>query len=184
MSSHAKYSKLFCLMLLGSIAMLSACGGGSSSNTQNRVALSGNWQFTVTPPQDNSFTGGIQGGFLLQDKGNVTGGATYAVFVPSPGGPALCNGGSAPITGTMSGQNVTLTAVAANQTFTFTGTLSADGSAMSGTYSSTAGTAQDGSACGTAQSGLQWTATSVPALTGPFKGFFHSTRGFRDENFA
>jgi hypothetical protein len=63
------------------------------------------------------------------------------------------------------------------QTFTFTGTLSTDGTSMVGTYTSTAGTASDGSPCGTAQTGLQWSATSVPPLLGPVTGSFHSTGG-------
>jgi hypothetical protein len=39
-----------------------------------------------------------------------------------------------------------------------------------GTYAST-----DGKGCGTAQTGLQWSATSVPPLTGTIQGSFHST---------
>ncbi|MGC1373553.1 MAG: choice-of-anchor D domain-containing protein, partial [Candidatus Sulfotelmatobacter sp.] len=54
-------------------------------------------------------------------------------------------------------------------TFTLNGTLSASGTTIMGTYSST-----DGKGCGTAQSGLQWSAVSVPPLTGTVQGFFHS----------
>jgi hypothetical protein len=55
------------------------------------------------------------------------------------------------------------------QTFNLTGTLTADGKTMMGTYSSI-----NAQGCGTAQSGLQWSAVSVPALSGPVQGFFHS----------
>ena len=179
---------LLFLLLAGTI-VLSACGGGTSGDSQNSVSLSGNWQFTVANPPDGSFLGGLQGGFLLQNNGSVTGGAAYAVSLPQLSTP--CNSGSAAITGTISGQNVTLTAIAGTQTFTFTGTLSLDGSTvvdpgggtvqsvMVGTYSSTAGTSADGAPCGTAQTGLQWSAILVPPMTGTIQGSFHSAGGPR-----
>jgi hypothetical protein len=162
--------------------MLSSCGGGASSNSsQQSSALSGNWQFTMAPQTDPSnagptFNGGLQGGFLLQNNGSITGQTVYSVTsANSSTGP--CNSGSAPVTVTLSGQNVTLTAVAGSQTFTLTGTLTSGGSTMMGTYTSTAGTASDGSACGYAETGLSWTAVSVPSITGPIQGSFHSTGG-------
>lgn len=155
--------------------MLSACGSGASGGSEDSVSLSGNWQFTVANPPDGSFLGGLQGGFLLQKNGSVTGGAVYSVSLPRLTFP--CNSGSAPITGTVTGQNVTLTAVAGTQTFTFAGMLSSDGSTMVGTYTSTAGTAADGTPCGTAQTGLQWSAILVPPITGSIQGSFHSTGG-------
>lgn len=193
MSHDAKFRKAFVIWLLTCMSMLSGCGGRGTTDSKKQAAVSGNWQFTITPPNDNSFVGGPQGGFLLQKSGAVTGAATYGISLPSAGGVStLCNSGSAPITGTVSDENVTLTALAGGQTFTFTGTLSADGTTMTGTYDSTAGSmAPDpnnpGSTiqCGTAQSGLQWTATSVPPLTGGLRGFFHSTSGqLRDQNFV
>jgi hypothetical protein len=171
-------------VLLASLMVLSACGGGgASTQSQSNGSLAGNWQFTMTAPPDNSFQGGMQGGFLLLSKGSVTGGITYSVLLPpsQPGGvPTLCNSGSAPVTGSLNGQNVTLTAVAGTQTFTLTGTLSADGSTILGTYSST-----DGQGCGTAQTGLPWSATSVPPLTGSIQGNFHSSLNpvLRDQDF-
>jgi len=161
----------FSVLALAAIMTLSACGG-SASNGQGGPSISGNWQFTVANPGDNSFVGGLQGGFLLQNNSAVTGGAVYSVSLPAA--PGACNSGSAAITGTINGQNVTLTAVAGTQTFTFTGMLSSDGSTMAGTYASTAGTAPGGTACGTAQTGLQWTAISVPPVTGSIAGSFHS----------
>jgi hypothetical protein len=107
----------------------------------------------MSAPSDNSFQGGMQGGFLLQSNSSVTGGVTYSISLPPQqqgGAPTLCNSGSAPVTGTLNGQNVTLTSVAGSQTFTLTGTLSGDGSTMMGTYAS-----NDGQGCGTAQTGLQ-----------------------------
>jgi hypothetical protein len=173
-----RYAKSLCFLLLAGTVVLSACGGGSSGRgSQIPVSLSGNWQFTVASPPDGSFLGGLQGGFLLQAKNSVNGSVAYSILLPpaqSGGNPTVCDSGSAPITGTVSGQSVTLTAVAGTQTFALNGTLSFDGSTMAGTYTSTV---PDGSACGTVQTGLQWSATFVPQLTGPIQGNFHSSGG-------
>jgi hypothetical protein len=157
--------------------VLSACGGGGSSTVVPvNPTLSGNWQFTMAPPADGSYLGGLQGGFLLQNNSSATGSATYAVSLPDL--PYPCNTGSATITGMMTTQNEwQLTAVAGTQTFTLTGTLSLNGLTMAGTYNSTAGVAADGSSCGTAQTGLQWSAALIPQLTGSLAGNFHSAGG-------
>jgi len=154
-------------ILLAGMLMLSSCGG-SSTAPNTGASLSGNWQFAMTAPGDGSFIGGMQGGFLLQNKGAVTGQAVYAISVAgSP--PTPCDGAAA-ITGTLNGQNVTLTVVAGPQTYQLTGSLSPDGKTMTGTYTtiSTAG-------CGTAQTGLTWSANSIPPLAGNIQGSFHST---------
>jgi hypothetical protein len=166
--------KSFLPLLLLALALVSACGGsgGSSQSSPGTAYAAGNWQFTMAAPSDNSFQGGVQGGFLLQNAGALNGGATYAVSLPAEQGgvPTLCSSGSGPVTGSISGQSVTLAVAAGIQTFNLTGTLSADGSTMAGTY-----TSSDGKGCGTAQTGLKWTATSVPPLTGSFQGSFHSS---------
>ncbi|MGB9489907.1 MAG: hypothetical protein WCA92_05510, partial [Terriglobales bacterium] len=168
------------MALLATAMMLSGCGGASGGGSQQSATLSGNWQFAVAAPLDGSFSGGLQGGFLLQNSGSITGAAVYSVSAANIQPPLAnpCNSGSASITGTITGQNVALTAVAGTQTFTFTGTLNSGGSTMSGTYASTAGTAGDGvTPCGTVQTGLAWSAISVPPITGPVQGSFHSTGG-------
>jgi hypothetical protein len=167
-------------LLIAGTLMLAACGSSSSGPINNPIplTLTGNWQFTVSNPSDGSFSGGIQGGFLVQTGTSATGGATYSVALPGQGGNStVCSSGSAKVTAALNGQSVTLTAIAGTQAFSFTGTLSLDGSTMGGTYTSTAGTAADGSPCGTAQTGLQWTAVMVPPLFGSFQGSFHSTGG-------
>ena len=175
------------VLLVAGMAAWCACGSSSPSPTQSG-SFSGNWQFKMTPPSDSSFVGGLQGGFVLESKGSVTGSAVYSVALPPPpnsgGSTTVCNSGSAPVTGTVSGQTVNLTAVAGLQSFSLTGTLSADGSTITGTYNSS-----DGNGCGTVQSGLQWTAVSVPALNGVIQGSFHSTgsgavTSLKDQNFA
>jgi hypothetical protein len=175
-----RYEKSLWILLLASTMMLSACGSSSGHGSLPPATLSGNWQFSmaeqINPDQGQpSFTGGLQGGFLLQNNGSVTGTAFYSVTLQPPlgsdGSPDVCSSGSAQITGTVSGQTVALTEVAGAQTFTFTGTLSLDGSTMAGSYTST-----DGAGCGIATT-QGWHAVLVPPLAGPISGTFHSTGG-------
>ena len=160
---------------------LLACGGGYPNAPQNSATLSGNWQFTLAPqsdgnPNDPIFNGGLLGGFLLQNNSSVSGQAVYSI-ISSTSLTGPCNSGSAPVSVTVNGQNLTLTATAGTQTFTLSGTLSTDGSTMMGTYNSTAGTTPNGSVCGYAVTGLSWSAISVPSITGTIAGSFHSTGG-------
>jgi hypothetical protein len=179
--TRSSYAGGLLILLLASMIALSACGGVNSSDPQSSATLSGNWQLSLVNTPDLTASSGLQGGFLLQNGGSVAGAVVYSnTLLSSATGP--CNSGSAPITGTTSGQNaVTLTAVAGTQSFSLTGTLSSDGSMMTGTYTSTAGTAADGTPCGsgTAQTGPQtWTAKSVPPLTGSITGNFHSSSSY------
>jgi hypothetical protein len=158
--------------------ILSACGGSTSGSSQQSATLSGNWQFTMAPQTDGNnndptFNGGLEGGFLLQNNNSATGQTVYSITPSTTQTP--CNSGSAPVTVTISGQNVAITEVAGTQTFTLTGTLSSNGSTMMGTYTSTAGTAANGSVCGYVETALPWSAVSVPPLTGSIQGSFHST---------
>ena len=160
--------------LCAALVMLSGCGASSSTtnNSPETGQIAGNWQFTMAPPSDGSFLGGIQGGFLLQNKDSVTGGVVYNIQLPpstSGGVPTICSSGSAPVTGTLNGQGVNLTVSAGDQTFTLNGGLSADGTTMMGTYSSTGV-----KGCGTKQAGLQWSALLIPSVTGTIQGGFHS----------
>jgi hypothetical protein len=182
------------LLVLGSALMISACGSGSSSSSQSTGGISGNWQFTMTSPDPNypaATQYALQGGFLLQSNGNVNGQALYSVVLDQlvNGLPVICNAGSATITGTVSGQTVTLTAVAGPQTFQLTGTLSADGSSItSGQFTTTGGGTVNNAVCGAATTqgtpGV-WSAISVPPLAGSVSGTFHSKGlALTDEDFA
>src|SRR5450432_707712 len=84
------------VLLFGGIILLAGCGS-SSGGPQTSATLSGNWQFNMAAPQDQSFLGGIQGGFLLDNSGSINGAAVYSVSLPSQSGgvPILCNSGSA-----------------------------------------------------------------------------------------
>src|ERR1700747_802577 len=137
----------WCLWILPVAGMLVLCGCSNRTADVPLVGpqLSGNWQFTVADPPDQSFVGGLQGGFLGQNNNSLTGSVAFLIFGSSA---QICNSGSAEITGTISGQNVAFTAVASTQTFTFTGSVSTDSSTLVGTYNSTAGTA-NGTVCGT-----------------------------------
>src|SRR5690242_15583789 len=64
-------------LLLAGLMVLSACGDTKSNQLPSTGSIAGNWQFTMAAPSDNSFQGGMQGGFLLQTNGAVTGGVTY-----------------------------------------------------------------------------------------------------------
>jgi hypothetical protein len=177
--------KSWLLIALAGTMALSACGGSTSnsnsSSSQIPQNLSGNWQFTMaeqlnSDPTKPSFTGGLQGGFLLQNNGSVGGQANFMIMTQPPAGsgaqPIPCNSGIDQVTGTISGQTVNLTAQSSTgQTFTLTGTLSFDDSTMTGSYTST-----DGAGCGIATS-QTWSATLVQPLSGGIQGFFHSMGG-------
>jgi hypothetical protein len=176
---EAMHTKFLLLVGLAAMMALSGCGSNNNSSVQPPVQLIGssNWQFTMAPPTDGSFVGGLQGGFLVQGSSSaVTGSLVYSVSLPS-NPPVVCNTGSAAITGTISNQAVSLTATAGTQTFTLVGTLDIDGTTMSGTYTSTAGTAADGSPCGNAEAGLDWSAVLVPSISGTVQGTFYSGGG-------
>ena len=184
------FRNYFCVFLLGCIlSMLSACGGSSSKGAAQNSSLAGNWQFSMSNPDPTSPTGtsyGLQGGFLLQNGGTVTGQAVYSISgnPVGEGGWVVCDSGSAQITGTVSAQTVNLTVVAGSQTFALQGTLASDGS-MRGTFTTPGGTASGFSSCGVAspQSGsASWTATLVPPLSGTITGSFHSSGAFNLNN--
>lgn len=182
-SGCARKKRTFQSLLVLSITMaLAGCGGTSENSTQLPVTLSGNWQFIMaeqfnTDPTLPSFTGGLQGGFLIQNGNSVSGQVTFATITQPPfgsGGTSIqCNSGVTPISGTISGQAVNLTAQSVGmQTYTLTGTLSFDGSTMVGTFTST-----DGAGCGTAATS-SWSASLVPTLTSTsVQGTFHSSGG-------
>jgi hypothetical protein len=180
------------VLILMTIALSACGGGGASGGTEQAATLSGNWQFTMAPQTDGNsgdptFNGGLMGGFLLSSNGSIAGQMAYSITSSASATGLPCNAGSAPVTVTLTGQSVTITEIAGSQTFTLTGTLSSNGSTMMGTYTSTAGAASDGSACGYAETGLSWSAVLVPTFTGTITGSFHSTEqgnGLTNQEFA
>lgn len=175
------------------VGMWSGCSSSANynNNTQFPPTLEGNWQFAMgeqlnSDPTKPSFTGGLTGGFLLQNNDSVTGQLNFLVMTQPPlgsgGQPTPCNSGVDSVTGTLSGQTVNLTATppSGGQTFTLTGTLDYSGTTITGTYTST-----DGAGCGIVATS-SWSATLVPELTGSLQGVFHSmggTAGLNEQDF-
>jgi hypothetical protein len=192
-----------CLFVLVIVVFTTlSCGGGSSlAPSQSGPQVVGNWQFTLTTTGTSFAASPLEGGFLLQQNGSITGQIEFSILLPSTNGGANtnCNSGSATVTGTMSGQSVNLTATIGSldqngnptsQTIALSGgALSANNSSIgNGTYSVTSGYALVNGqlvACGTAEDAGNWSATLVPPLTGGFQGFFHSTTGvgFANQSF-
>jgi len=178
-ASREQGKSLYIWLIAGLILVLSGCGGSGSSSSSaagSNAQVAGNWQFTLTSTQPTPpFSDNLQGGFLLQKDGSLTGQAVYSITLPSQSGTPTCDSGSANVTGTVSGQNVSLTAVGGSVTFTLTGTFSESSGASTiskGTYKATPAT---NSPCGTEADNGTWSATLVPPVTGGFQGFFHST---------
>lgn len=179
----AAFPTVGCVLLLAVILVLSGCGGSSSSNNSERnAAVSGNYQFSMTPPDPNypvSTPYGLQGGFLVANNGKVSGQVTYSIAFDQlqNGAPLVCDSGSAMVTGTVSGQTLALTAVAGTQTFALTGTLGPNNSITNGQFM-TQGGSVGGAVCGAATSqgtSQVWSAVNVPPLSGSLTGTFHST---------
>lgn len=197
-SSISSALRAFVLLAL-TVGMMSWTGCSSSSssrsnnenNSQLPPSLAGNWQFTMgeqlsPDPTKPSFTGGLTGGFLLQNNGAVTGQLGFLIMTQPPVGsgaqPTQCNSGVDAVTGTLSGQAVSLTVTSPSggQTFTMTGTLDYSSTTITGTYTST-----DGAGCGIAATST-WSAALVPPLTGNLQGIFHSmggTAGLSEQDF-
>jgi len=130
---------------------------------------------------DQSFLGGLRRVSAAEGQRGDGGRCLLrGVAGPKWWNPTVCNSGSASITGSTSGQNVTLDRRSRHPDLYFYWNAEFRWLELCGTYTSTAGTAADGTPCGTAQTGLQWSATSAPLLTGVIQGSFHSTLTNRD----
>jgi hypothetical protein len=189
-STRSKLRKWGGLVLFGAVTLaLCSCGGGDSPVLDQNAQVAGNWQFTLTTSGDSFVASPLQGGFLQQNNGALSGQIAFSIVLP--GSPQPCNTGTATVTGTISGQTVNLTAVMTTldqsgnstaQSLTLSGgALSSDGATIqNGTYGLTAGYYNNTSSsqvapCGLAQDAGTWSATLVPPVTGGFQGFFHST---------
>jgi hypothetical protein len=198
----AHFKKLGAWLLPGLMIALSGCGTNRSSTSgTNTPPVSGNWQFAMTTPAGVSFVSSpLEGGFLLQKNGSLSGQVVFALTLAGQNGgnPTVCNSGTATVTGTVSGQTVNLAATVgtldqngnpATQAISLSGgMLSTDNlSIQNGTYSLTPGfyipsTGTNPAPCGSVQDAGTWSATSVPPLTGSFQGFFHSS-SFKQQDF-
>lgn len=188
----AALANSLCILVLAAVtAFLSSCGN-SSSSSEPTGALTGNWQITMTPTSGSSFIGSpLQGGFLLQQNGSVTGQIVLSITTSS----GVCNTGVATVTGTVSGRTATIS-LAVNtlnsggnpttQTLTLSGgqlgTNSLGTPTIQGTsfaFSADGYGQVNGSLvpCGLGADTGTWSATSYPPVTGAIQGFFHSFTG-------
>lgn len=164
--SCAVLGRMLAVALLAVSVFLHSGCGGSSSSSQSVGALSGNWQFNLVknyPFQKEQLSAS---GFLQQSNGNLTG-SVQGPATTSPGGGVTC-GGTGALTGSVNNQNVSFTLNPGGTAINFTGTLSSDQKAMSGSYQALGGACYDYPTSGT------WTASLIPPLNGSFTGTFDS----------
>lgn len=154
------------MRILGIISLVflllasAACGGGSSSSsTATSGSLSGNWQLNLVQEEPRPQTALSVSGFFQQSDNALTG----SVSVPPVSQHSNC-GGVSILTGTVSGQSVTLSVNEGGTTLSFTGTISTDNKSMSGDYQG------PGGSCFTKPTTGTWEAFLIPPLNGTFTG--------------
>ena len=133
-----------------------ACGGGGKSEADG--PMTGNWQITLQP--HGVYAHFIYSGFLTQNGSSVSG----AVIL---GGGCL---GVGPVTGTASGENLSLNINEFGQDVSLVGSLPSGNGPVGGQYSTANG------ACTSPYSSTgTWTAVRIPPLNGALTGVFTSS---------
>jgi hypothetical protein len=149
--------KLRVAALLACLSVGLACGGGSG-NSATTGELTGNWQITLQPHgliQSFQYTG-----FLIQSNSSLSGS-----LILGEG----CSGVGL-VSGSVSGQNVTINISESGQDLNLTGSAPSNSSGGSGVFSTLSG------ACTTPYASTgNWSAILVPAVNGSFTGTFSST---------
>lgn len=143
---------------------LAACGGGSAPPPTTGTSLTGNWQLDLLQEEPRPQTPLSISGFLVDSSNALTG----SVEVPAVAAHNNC-GGIGSVTGSISGQNVTIAVDEAGTTLNFTGTLSPDGTSMSGDYQG------PGGGCYTTPTTGTWNGFLIPSLSGNFTGTINSS---------
>jgi hypothetical protein len=141
--------------------VLAGCGGSSSSDPK---AVANNWQFTLVQQQPRPPANFLASGFLTQAKGTLSG----SVTVPPSSQTGRCAGVGL-LTGTINAQNLALQINEGGTSIALTGSLSSDGTTMTGTY------AGSGGGCFNAPTTGTWSAVQIPTLTGSFTGMLTSS---------
>jgi len=118
---------MWCVTLLFAVCALGC--GGSSSNSQINIA--GNWSFS-----SQSSLVVVTGSGTIQQNGNALSGQ-----VTLNGTPCAT---SATLTGTISGNTVNFQLQEGSQAVSFTGTVTANGTGISGTYTAPIGGCTNG----------------------------------------
>lgn len=157
--------KVGAALLILATWMLTACGGATSSpSSATGGPLTGNWQVNLLQNFPKPQAQLSVSGFLV-DSNNALTGSVQGPSIVSSNGSHAC-GGVGPLTGTVSGQNITFSLNPGGTIFTFTGLLSTDNTSMSGNYQALGGDCfpNDEATSGT------WSAVLVPPLNGKFAG--------------
>jgi hypothetical protein len=150
------------LMLL--LLTFIACGGKTSSpSPATSGPLAGNWQMVLLQEFPGAQASFSVSGFIDETNNILTG----SVQAPPLGTQDHC-GGVSPLTGTVSGQNVTFSVNEFGTTVNFNGTISSDNRSMSGDFQGLGG------ACLTEPTTGTWNAFLIPPLTGNFTGTINS----------
>lgn len=145
-----------------SVLISAGCGGANPSTTTGGP-LSGNWQLNLVQNYPTPQTQLSASGFIVESSSALTG-SVQGPTTLSSNGTHNC-GGVGPLTGTISGQDVTFSLNPGGTTFTFTGTISSDNTSMSGSYEAAGvGCYVQPGTTGT------WTASLIPPLNGNFTG--------------
>jgi len=149
-------------LLLITLIATTACGGGGS-NSGNSGPLSGNWQIALArqaaPTQPLTYTG-----FLTQSGASVSGSLILGSGSLNPG----CSG-VGPVTGTVTGQNVSLTINQFGDDVSLSGSLPPAGAPMNGEFSFLSG------GCNAFPGSGTWSVFQVVPISGSFHGTFTST---------
>jgi hypothetical protein len=140
------------LFILCAICLM-GCGSSSPRPPQGPSLLAGNWQLELAKTATATARKN-QSGFFQENGSVVTGNLQMYT------GDGACPGVGT-VTGSQTGQNVSLTIDSPGQTETLTGTVDATGSTMSGTYAILS------SGCGQSETGV-WSAASVKPFSGNF----------------
>jgi hypothetical protein len=150
------------------VLALASCGGGSTSSSSsiigpnaNQGPLAGNWQIILTQevPAQNPILQLPVSGFVLYSNDSVTG----SVALPGNGTTASC-AGVGTVTGTLAGQNVSISVDESGSTLNLIGNASSDSMSMAGSYQSLAGGCTKTPTSGT------WAAFQILPLSGSFMG--------------
>jgi hypothetical protein len=159
--SSGRLLRALATVLLSSFILFSAaCGGSGSPTFAPPTSANGNWQFNLVQNYPSPSTTLSISGFLVEaSSGDLTG----SLQVPALGKDINCAGASI-AAGTISGEDVNFLLNVFGTEISFTGTVSSDGSSMSGSYQAPAGACYNKATTGT------WTASLVPPLTGTFTG--------------
>jgi len=178
MSKRFTCTGLFSLTNSGRLARIAAAtcislflficiGCGSKSSTSTNGPLTGNWQLNLTQNYPTPSAQLSASGFLVQASNSLTGSVQGPVIIGASEFHEC--GGQGPLTGTISGQDVTFSLTPGGATLQFAGAISSDNTSMSGTYQGLSGACYNQSST----SGT-FTAQLVPPLNGSFTGTLNS----------